>query len=677
MASGQRRSRSVLASRVLALGVVTAVLLQVGVAAGGITALVNYQRFADDLVPPEALNVNEPAAGSRIVDRNGMVLYEYTDDQGVRLPVPLASISRDLIAATIATEDISFFSNPGINMRGLARATAENLDLVEGPSTGGSSITQQLVKNVYIPMEQRQERSFERKMREAVYALELTKRYGKAQILEWYLNQIGYGSVYAGAEAASWAFFGKPAAHLTLAEAALLAGIPQSPAVFNPVTNPEAAMERRNQVLDLLAEQEAIQIGPDEYYKPDPAAIAAARREPIEVHAPNFPVQAPHFVFSYIAPQVEMLVGRGALVSGGLTITTTLDIELQREAERLLDQWIAEFEEISNTHNGAVMVMEPRTGEILVMVGSRDYYREDLAGNVNNLFYGNSPGSTFKPFVYLTAFERLGWRPNTIIEDTPVSYREQDGSIFTPVNPNKGFNGRITLRNALGNSLNVPAFKAAQAVGPAAIVEFAKGIGFTGLDGYFGPAIAIGGVDLKPFDLTYGYATIANGGVLSGQDSFAPADMDERTIEPIGILKIEDAAGNVLFDVNQHRVEKRVIREEYAYQMSDILSDPSAQCITFGCGGLNIPGHRVAVKTGTSEPYDPKGPDAGKIGETWAFGFTPDYAVGVWAGNSDNQPIVNIYSTSISFRAMRDILLAAYDGRPSTPFPRPGGFVLP
>jgi membrane peptidoglycan carboxypeptidase len=244
------------------------------------------------------------------------------------------------------------------------------------------------------------------------------------------------------------------------------------------------------------------------------------------------------------------------------------------------------------------------------------------------------------------------------------------------VNPNKGYNGNITIRNALGNSLNVPAFKAAMQVGVSSIVSFAKSVGFTGLDGFYGPAIAIGGVDLKGLDLTYAYSVLGNGGVMAGQDSFAPAKADERSIEPISILKIEDSEGNVRFDIEKHRREYRVVRPEHAYMISDILSDPRAQCITFGCGGLGVPGYRVAVKTGTSEPFDPRGPNAGKIGETWAFGYTPDLAVGIWAGNSDNAPIVNIYSTSISYRAMRDIMLAAYNGRPGTDFARPEGVVM-
>jgi membrane peptidoglycan carboxypeptidase len=361
------------------------------------------------------------------------------------------------------------------------------------------------------------------------------------------------------------------------------------------------------------------------------------------------------------------------MLRDGLVVTTTLDLKLQDKAQAAMERWISEFERISNTHNGAALVMEPGSAEILAMIGSRDYWREDIDGNVNNLLAANSPGSSFKPFVYLSSFLKLNWSPSTIMQDTPVSFRESDGTIFTPVNPNKNFNGNITLRNALGNSLNVPAFKAAQAVGVSNVVDFAKSVGFTSLDGFYGPAIAIGGVDLKPIDLTYAYTVLANGGVMKGQDTFAPEKPDTRPIEPIAILKIVDSQGEVRFNIDDHRVEKAIVRPEHAYMISDILSDPGAQCITFGCGGLNVPGYRVAVKTGTSEPFDPNGPNRGKIGETWAFGYTPDYVVGVWAGNSNNAPITNIFSTSISFRAMRDILLAAYNGRPGRSFERPPG----
>jgi membrane peptidoglycan carboxypeptidase len=243
------------------------------------------------------------------------------------------------------------------------------------------------------------------------------------------------------------------------------------------------------------------------------------------------------------------------------------------------------------------------------------------------------------------------------------------------VNPNKNFSGNVSLRNALGNSLNVPAFKTAMQVGVSNIVSFGKSVGITQLDGFYGPAIAIGGVDLRAFDLTYAYSVLANGGVMAGQTTLAPDKPDERPLEPVSILRVEDRSGNLRFNIDDHRGETRVVSPEHAYMISDILSDPRAQCATFGCGGLNVPGYRVAVKTGTSEPFDPKGPNKGKIGETWAFGYTPDYVVGVWAGNSDNAPIQNIFSTSLSFRAMRDILLAAYNGQGGTPFQQPAGLV--
>ncbi|MPZ50481.1 MAG: hypothetical protein GEU75_14485 [Dehalococcoidia bacterium] len=674
--SGMRRAFNIFIASVVGL----VFLMTAGSAVVFAIALMTYKAYADDLVPPDQLAINRPSAGAKIYDRNGTLLYEYVDDHdGIRIPTTLDQVSPAFLAATIATEDATFFQNPGVNPKGLLRAGWENFNpfddsgLLKG--TGGSSITQQLVKNVYIPMEQRRERSLDRKMREIVYSLELTKRYDKAQILEWYINQISYGGIYTGVEAASQGYFGKSARDLTLAEATLLAGIPQSPAAYDPVSNLEAANARRNEVIDLMSRHEAIQIGATMFYNTNLEELAAARQEELTVGTPSFPIEAPHFVLTYVAPQLEQIVGRDAMMHDGLEVTTAIDLDLQYRAAEILESRISEFERISNTHNGAVLVIEPSTGEILVMLGSRDYFREDIDGNVNNLLALNSPGSTFKPFVYLTAFMKMGWGPGTRIQDSPVSYREIDGTVFSPVNPNKNYSGNITLRNALGNSLNVPAFKTALQVGVPNIVSFAKSVGFTSLDGYYGPAMAIGGVDLKALDLTYAYSVIANGGVIAGQDTFAPAKPDERGIDPISILTIKDAEGRTRYDVAEHRREHRVISPEHAYMIADILSDPRAQCITFGCGGLNVPGYRVGVKTGTSEPYDPKGPNAGKIGETWAFGITPDLTVGIWAGNSDNAPIVNIYSTSISYRAMRDVLLAAYGGRPGTNFERPEGVV--
>ncbi len=661
------------------LGVYSILMLGViGVLGAG---LVTYDGYAKELVPPDQLDINRPSTGAKVLDRNGNLLYQYIDDeQGIRKPVALSEVSPAFLAATIATEDASFFENPGINTRGIIRALGENVGPILGngealQGTGGSSITQQLVKNVYIPEDQRHQRSIDRKVREVVYSIELTKRYTKSQILEWYVNQISYGGVYTGVEAASQGYFGKSAKDLTLSEAALLAGIPQSPAAYDPVTSLENSLARRDEVLDLLSRYPSLRIGDDASYVVTAEEVATARAEVPVVQPQQVSIEAPHFVLTYVFPQLKQLVGEDALLHDGLVITTSLDLNMQHIAEDTVRKWVAEFEEVSNTHNGAAIVLEPGTGQVLAMVGSLDYFNEEIDGNVNNLLALNSPGSSFKPFVYLYSFMKLGWTPGTTIQDTPVTFKETNGTTFSPENPNHKFNGTVTIRNSLGNSLNIPAFKAAQQLGIENIVNFARSMGFTSINGQYGPSIAIGGIDLKAIDLAYAYSALANNGVLKGIDAFAPAQANERTVQPVSILNITDRTGAVRFDATEHFVEKRVAPAAQAYMISDILSDPQALCITFGCGGLTIPGYKVAMKTGTSEPFDPESPDAGKIGETWAFGYTPDYVVGIWAGNSDNAPIVNIYSTSISYRAMRDILLAAYDGRPQTPFPRPENVV--
>jgi membrane peptidoglycan carboxypeptidase len=630
--------------------------------------LFTYHEYSDQYVAPDKVALNSPSKGAVILDRNGQVLYEFVDDQqGYRMPVKLEDVSPYLVAATIATEDSSFFQNPGVNFKGIARATSESVEsLLKGGAalggTGGSSITQQLVKQVYIPEDEKQEKSLDRKMREMVYAAEITKQYSKEQILEWYLNEINYGGIYTGVEAASWGYFGKSAKDLTLGEATLLAGIPQSPGLYDPKSNMEGTLVRRNQVADQMEKHPLIDIGNGQQFTVNQDDLTASRNEPVTLVEHSIPIQAPHFVLTYVLPQLEQMFGRDALLHDGLVITTSLDLDLQERSQTALEQWIRTFEAGSNTHNGATSVIDPNTGEILVMLGSRDYWRQDINGEINNLLASNSPGSTFKPFIYLTSFMDKGWTPETIIEDTPVSFREANGTFFSPTNPNKGFMGPVTIRNALGNSLNVPAFKAALEVGVPAVLNMARKFGFTDLGDSYGPSIAIGGVDLKALDLAYGYGVLANDGVMAGQDTFAPASADEAMVGPVSILRVLDATGGVRWDINDHRARQQIVPPDKAQQVSSILSDPSAQCLTFGCGGLGVPGHVAAVKTGTSEPYDPAGPDGGKIGETWAFGYTQDVVVGVWAGNSNNAPLDHILSTSISFNAMRDIMLQAYRG---------------
>ena len=372
----------------------------------------------------------QPSGGAQIVDRHGNVLYEYVDDRsGLRSPVKLEDISPWMIAATISTEDASFWTNPGLNTRGLIRAGLEAMHLRSADAastTGGSSITQQLVKNVYISPSDRYKRSYKRKLKETIYAVELSNRYSKDQILEWYLNQISYGGLYNGVEAASLGYFGKHAKDLTLPEAATLAGIPASPSKYDPINQPDTAIERRNEVLRLMRKRSREEIEVDgakvlasrfqvndngDTADATDAAFYLSTVAPLNIVPQRFPVQAPHWVFDYIQPQLEHDYGKEALYRGGLRVTTTIDMELQRKAQAALERWISEFEDQSDAHNGALVAIDPRTSEILVYIGSRDYFRDDIQGRNDNANALNSPGSTLKPFTYVAAFEQLGWGP--------------------------------------------------------------------------------------------------------------------------------------------------------------------------------------------------------------------------------------------------------------------------
>ena len=639
----------------LLVGLFAVMLVASGAAAatGALYGKQKYDEFIAYVAPPDELLASLPRGGARIYDRNGVLLYEFVDEfGGLRRPVPIDEISDRLIAATIATEDASFYTNNGLNVRGLARAGVENFspfgdsEFLEG--TGGSSITQQLAKNVYIPKEQRAARTVERKLREAAIALELTNRYTKDQILEWYLNSISYGGIYVGIQAASEGYFGKQASELTLAEAALLAGIPQSPSLYNPLENPTAALIRQRVVLDLMVRHGLI----------TPAEAAAARREQLVFKANRFDIEAPHFVLGRIAEEITLRFGERALYEDGLEVVTTLDLGLQHEAQRILERRISDVEEDVQGHNGAFYALDPHTGQILVYIGSRDYFREDIEGRNDNVVAQNSPGSTLKPFTYMSAFMQ-GWSTGAGILDTPVKVIDPaTGEFFEPTNPGKRFVGTISAADALGNSLNIPAFKTIQFAGVGDTTTLMRQVGLTTLDsprGY-GPALTLGGADITLEDLTYAYSVLANGGVMRGQEALEPHGLGERTLDPVALLRVTDADGTVLYDF-QAPAERRVVGENFAYLVTSIISDPDTQCITFGrCGALELKDRPSGKKTGTSEPFE----DSKEIGETWTFGYTPDLVAGIWAGNSDNSPMVNIYSTTIAWKSWRDFMEYAH-----------------
>ena len=647
-----------------------ALLLALAASGGVLYAQNRYDGYASDVAPPETLLAELPRGGARIYDRNGILLYEFVDElSGLRRPVALSEISPWLVAATVATEDATFWTNNGLNTRGLARAAIENLSPWSGDDffdgSGGSSITQQLAKNVYIPADERTDRSIDRKLRETVIALELTRQYSKEQILEWYLNSISYSGIYVGIEAAAQGYFGKPAADLTLAEAALLAGIPQSPAQYNPVQHFDAARGRQREVLDLMVRQGLL----------SPAEADHAFAKPIALAQRRFEIEAAHFVLGPVADELTARFGEDALYTSGLEVVTTLDLNLQHEAERILEHWITEFEQQSNGHNGAFYALRPNTGEVLVYVGSRDYFRDDIQGRNDNIRALNSPGSTLKPFTYMTTFMK-GWSTGTGILDLPAGIKDAaTDEFFEPRNPSGDYQGLVTVAEALGNSLNVPAFKAIMFAGVNDTVQVMRSMGLTTLHnplGY-GPALTLGGVDITLGDVTLAYSVLANNGVMRGQESLVERPEGDRTIDPVHLLRVTDSRGEVLHEAGEP-AEQQIVDPAYAYLVTSILSDPGTQCITFTCGGLSLPdGRPAAQKTGTSEPYE----DSKAIGETWTFGYTPQLVAGIWAGNSDNSPMQNIVSTSISWRAWRDFMDYAHRHLQldPQPFERPEGVV--
>ncbi len=644
----------------------------IALAAGAGVSYGVYRSYADDFVPPDEHIGALSQGGVRYYDRNNVFLGEKLSSEQ-REPVPLSEMSLALIGATVAAEDASFWDNPGVNIKGLARAAWDNFappfisgqpGFLEG--AGGSSITQQLVKNVYFTEEERAERSVERKLKETVYALKITQDYEKPQILEWYLNLINYGNQFYGAQAAARGYFDKDAKDLTLAEAATLAGIPRCPACYNPFTVPEEARLQRNVVLRRMYEEGYI----------GGVQLLQAGVEPLGLNPGRYEdIRAPHFVLHVVQPQLIAMFGEEALEYGGLKVYTTVDLELQAKAQAILEEKITAYE-YSGGHNGAFVAIDPDTAQILAYIGSRDYNRDDIDGQNDMAGALNSPGSSFKPVVYLTAFMNLGWGPGTKILDTPFPMEFWD-SDSPPRNPDGGFRGPLSARKSLGNSLNIPAVKTLMYAGKENVCAQAEKMGYTSIDcAQLGPSMAIGGVDLKLIDQVYAYTAFPNLGIQKGVD----LPSSSRGLNPIAILRVEDRDGNVLYphadgEPDQEGPvvqEQRVAPAAQAALINEILTDPNAHCITYGCGHLTIPGRTLAAKTGTSEPYEDC---PGCIGETWVIGYTPQIVAGTWFGNADNTPMHSISSYNVSWETVRDFMIEYHADLPVEEFPKPEGLV--
>ncbi len=616
-----------------------------------------YAYYAKDLPPADeiGLRTSSDFQTSRIYDRTGQhLLYELIDPQGgSRTRVPLHKIPAHLRNATVAMEDKTFYTNPGINIEGLLRAFISNLQ--GNYIQGGSSLTQQLVKLVLIDPEERYVVSYARKIKEAILALELSRRYpgleGKDQILEWYLNTVHYGRLAYGVEAAAEQYFGKSVEEITLAEAAMLAAIPQYP-LLNPIDNWEEAKYRQEIVLDQMYLQGYITA--EEAWE--------AKQEEIVIVSKPFNIQAPHFVM-YVRQLLEQKYGLEAVYRKGLRVYTTLDLELQQEVERIAREHIASLRDKHKVTNASVVVINPHNGEIRAMLGSLDYFDRSIDGQVNVALFPRQPGSSFKPFTYVTAFAQ-GYTPATMVLDIRTSFDDWPNPPYVPENYDRKYHGPISLRRALACSYNIPAVAVLSWVGVDNVLETAHRMGInTLLAPYYGLSLTLGGGEVRLLDLTYAYGVFANGGVMAGEPT-TPIRPGFRELDPVAILRIEDSDGNLLYEYKEPRTQQ-VISPQLAYLITDVLADNQARSYALGPNSALKLSRPAAAKTGTTENFH----------DAWTIGYTPDIVVGVWVGNSNNEPMERLPSVTAAGPIYHNVMEYLFTKMPEVDFVEPPGIV--
>jgi penicillin-binding protein 1C len=610
----------------------------------GIAASVTgYIVIASQLPPAEDLaNRQTEFVSSKIYDGNGDLLYEVVDPQGGRRTyVELDRISPFLIQATIATEDADFYRHPGFNPIAILKAVYRALESGQRPA-GASTISQQLARMLMLSPEERFQRSYWRKIKEAIIAVEITRRYTKDEILEIYLNELNYGNLAYGVQAAAETYFGVSAAELTLSQASFLAGIPQSPATYDVFGGGrDVTLARQMDVLRLMAEQGFISQA-----EAAAAAIETAEFEFTPPVATDF-IPAAHFV-TYVRQVVEEVYDSPeALYRGeGYRIYTTLDPDLQALAESIVADRVATLASRDVT-NGSLVAIEPSTGHIVAMVGSADFYNEEIDGQVNVALRERQPGSSIKPLTYVAAFEQ-GWTPSTQIWDLETEFPDGANPPYIPVNYDERFHGPVLLRDALANSYNVPAVKALQFIGIPSLREMAARLGLTTLTAdYYGLSLTLGGGEVRLLEMTGAYAVFANQGVR---------------VAPSPILRIEDSRGNVLVD-NSQPAGEQVISSQHAYLITSILSDREARCPAFGCPNNLELSRPAAAKTGTTNDYR----------DAWTIGYTPDLVTGVWVGNADNTEMIDMPGSLGAGPIWHDFMELALVEKPVQDFVSPSG----
>jgi penicillin-binding protein 1C len=570
-----------------------------------------YWYILKDLPSVRLLSDSPPSLTTKIYDRHGVLLYQIYKDEN-RTLIKLSDLPKHVIDATLAAEDKNFYHHFGIDPLGIARAVYNNI--IHCPSTidhcslqGGSTITQQLIKNTLLTPE----KTLVRKLKELVLAIEVEQTYSKDQILEMYFNQVGYGGTAYGIEQASWQYFGVHAPDLTLSQSTMLAGLPISPTTLSPFgTNPYLGKIRQQQVLENMVALGMIS-------ENDKVATLSS---PLAFHPQGIEIRAPHFV-TYIKELLVKQYGEAVVARGGLDVTTTLDLEYQDVLQKEINLELDKLSRL-NVQNGAGLVINPRTGEILAMVGSRDFFDTEHDGQVNVTLQSRQPGSSIKPITYALAFSS-GMTPSSMIDDSPICFVIKGQPNYCPKNYDGRFHGSVSLRTALGSSYNIPAIKLLNTYGINSMVSLAKQLGITTWDNSsrFGLSLTLGGGEITMLDLASVYSVFANSGT---KFSLTP------------ILAVTDSHGTSLQStIHDPRSPTQILSPAVSYQINSILSDASARAPAFGANSiLNLPGSNVAVKTGTTN----------SLRDNWTFGYTQDLLVATWVGNNDNSPMSSVAS---------------------------------
>jgi len=610
---------------------------------GVLIFLLFFYLFLAFLLPlPDLFISPKQTATTKIFDRKGKLLYEILDpSEGKKTLVSLDQIPEYIKQATLAAEDISFYSHSGVDFSAVIRAAYQNIKHQRIVS-GASTITQQLVRNIL----NRQSlanggkglsRGIVDKLEVMAFAVRLSHFYSKDEVLELYLNKIYYGNLSYGIESAALDYFGKHVGDLDLAESAMLAGLPQSPSNYNPFNNLESAKKRQSYVLDQMAKYRFI--SEDE--------ANAAKRENLKFRPNRFEIKAPHFV-QQVVSELEKKYGKEAVHYGGLNVVTTLDLDMQMLAEEIVDFQLSKLKS-KNVSNAALIAVDVKTGHVLTWIGSADYFDESIDGAVDLLTALRQPGSSIKPFTYLAAFEK-GWTPATTIADIPTQFTTAAGP-YTPKNYDLDFHGLVRARTALASSYNVPAVKTLEYVGVPAFIGFLEKFGIDTLKKnpeFYGLALTLGGGEVRPIDMAAGYLTIAN---LGGKKPLTR------------ILKVTNAKGELLEEW-ENKPANNILGpkgKEHIYQLISILSDNNARKPGFGENSVLELNRPAAVKTGTTRNFR----------DNWTIGFTPQLLTAVWVGNADGSPMTAISGVAGAGPIWSNFMTRALEKAPRLDFKKP------